>query len=641
VIINVIKEIAQKNISINKENNMRNICFILIALLLSMNVLANNNLRYGIIPRPAQLVELSGSFTLNKKTVVAVDLDNALFKEIADDFILQFKIVSGHDLKITDTSLLPTSNFIELKTTEGLADEAYQLIISPDKIIIKASKANGAFYALQTIYQLLPPEIYGKQIAKRVKWEVPCCEIQDAPHFSYRGLMLDVGRHFMPKDFILKLIDVMSMHKQNMFHWHLTEDQGWRIEIKKYPRLTEIGSFRKESEIGKTGKGDGTPHGGFYTQEEVKEIVEYARKRYVTIIPEIELPGHATAAIASYPHLACIEDTTYEVSTTWGIKKDVFCPKATTFQFFEDVFTELFDLFPSPYYHIGGDECPRDRWKACEHCQDLMRILGLKNEDELQIFFVARMEKFLREQGGKKVIGWDEIIDGGAVPNTVVMAYRGHARAIRAARQNQYTILTPNRWCYLDYYQEDPDTEELCMFLFLPLEKVYNYYPIPDTLEHSQHKYFLGHQGSLWTEYISNTNRAEYMMFPRAIAMSEVGWCSKEQKNWDSFRHKMLKEFSRLDYKEINYSKAFYNVIFNYDRKEPFPKKVALTIDYPEADIYYTLNGKEPTMKSILYTDSILVNEGDVIKTVGFLKNGKTVGKRLEKKFEIKNDVKH
>ncbi|MDD4490835.1 MAG: beta-N-acetylhexosaminidase, partial [Paludibacter sp.] len=401
---------------------MRNVCFILIALLLSVNVLANNSLRYGIIPTPAQLVELPGLFTLNKKTVVAVDLENKLFKEVADDFILQYKIVSGQHLKIVDTSLLPTSNFIELKTTEGLADEAYELIITPDKITIKASKANGFFYGIQTIYQLLPPETYGKKIAKRIKWEVPCCKIQDAPQFSYRGLMLDVCRHFMPKEFIFKFIDMMAMHKQNMFHWHLTEDQGWRIEIKKYPLLTEIGAYRKETQLGttdvKTNKVlDGIPHGGFYTQSDIKEIVEYARKHFITVIPEIELPGHATAAIASYPHLACIEDTTYEVSTTWGIKKDVFCPKATTFQFFEDVFTELFDLFPSPYYHIGGDECPRDRWKECEHCQNLMKILGLKNEDELQIFFVARMEKFLREKGGKKVLGWDEIIDGGAVPN--------------------------------------------------------------------------------------------------------------------------------------------------------------------------------------------------------------------------------
>lgn len=365
---------------------MRNVCFILIALLLSVNVLANNSLRYGIIPTPSQLIELPGSFTLNKKTLVVVDSENKVLKEMADDFILQYKIVSGQNLKIVDTSLLPTSNFIEFKTTEGLADEAYELIITPDKITIKACKANGFFYGIQTIYQLLPPEIYGKKIAKRIKWEVPCCKIQDAPQFSYRGLMLDVCRFFMPKEFILKLIDMMAMHKQNMFHWHLTDDQGWRIEIKKYPRLTEIGAFRTESEIRKSGKKDGIPHGGFYTQEDVKEIVEYARKRYVTVVPEIELPGHATAAIASYPHLACVEDTTYEVSTTWGIKKDVFCPKATTFQFFEDVFTELFDLFPSPYYHIGGDECPRDRWKACEHCQNLMKILGLKNEDELQIF---------------------------------------------------------------------------------------------------------------------------------------------------------------------------------------------------------------------------------------------------------------
>jgi hexosaminidase len=437
----------------------------------------------------------------------------------------------------------------------------------------------------------------------------------------------------MPKELVMKFIDIMSMHKQNFFHWHLTEDQGWRIEIKKYPRLTEIGAFRKESPIGETKEGDGIPHGGFYTQEEVKEVVEYARKRYVTVVPEIELPGHATAAIAAYPELSCFPDRKYEVATMWGIKKDIFCPSATTFSFLEDVFTELIDLFPSPYYHIGSDECPRDRWKESPYCQELMKVLGLENEDQLQIFFVQRMAKFLKEKGGKTVIGWDEILDGGAVPGTIVMSYRGHNPAVRAAQQSMNTIVTANRWNYLDYYQEDPDTEELSMFLFLPLEKVYNYFPIPDTVPQQYHQYFIGQQGSVWAEYIQTPRRAEYMAFPRAVAMSEVAWCTKEDKDWDSFRERMVKGFARLDNKDIHYSKAFYNVIFHFDRKSEFPKKVRLSIDYPGAEVYYTLNGNRPTHYSLVYSDSVTVNQGDIIRAQGFLKNGRKVGKMIEKKF--------
>lgn len=607
---------------------------IFMAMIVASVVVAEDNIRYGIIPKPAQITEMAGEFKIDNKTVVVVNLDNKQFKEIAEDFVLRIKLTSGRNLKIIDhDALLPASNQIILNEIAGMADEAYHLNISPARVIVDATKANGLFYGIQTIYQLLPSQVYGTKVAKSEKWEIPCCEVNDAPCFSYRGIMLDVGRYFMPKELILKFIDVMSMHKQNMFHWHLTEDQGWRIEIKKYPRLTEIGSVRKESPIGKTDKGDGISHGGFYTQEDVKEIVEYARKRYVTVIPEIELPGHALAAIASYPELSCVEDSTYEVATTWGVKKEVYCPKSKTFQFLEDVFTELFELFPSTYYHIGGDECPKDSWKKCKHCQELMKILDLKNEDELQIFFVERIEKFLREKGGKTVIGWDEIIDGGAVPNTVVMAYRGHVRAIKAANQNQYTVLAPNRWCYLDYYQEDPDTEELAMSLFLPLQKVYNYYPIPDTLAPSQRKYILGQEGCVWTEYIQNPRKAEYMTFPRAVAMSEVGWCSKENKDWTSFCQRMIKEFARLDQKDINYSKAFYNVIYNFNRKATFPKNVALSLDYPDTRIHYTTDGKEPTRKSAVFLDSITVNKGDVIKAKGYLENGRQIGKMVEKKF--------
>jgi N-acetyl-beta-hexosaminidase len=613
---------------------LKKIISCVVVMIVCYSVYATDNVRYGIIPQPKSLKEMTGEFKINKHTAIIIPEGDTLVEEIAVDFAARLKTCTGIDIKVlTLPSSGTTPNSIIFKKAEGMGHEEYTLHITPQNIVITATTPNGMYYGIQTIYQLLPAQIYGETKAGGLKWEIPCCEIQDAPMFPYRGLMLDAGRYFMPKELVMKFIDVMSMHKQNFFHWHLTEDQGWRIEIKKYPRLTEIGAFRKESPIGETKEGDGIPHGGFYTQEEVKEVVEYARKRYVTVVPEIELPGHATAAIAAYPELSCFPDRKYEVATTWGIKKDVFCPSATTFRFLEDVFTELFDLFPSPYYHIGGDECPRDRWRESAYCQDLMKVLGLGNEDQLQIFFVQRMAKFLKEKGGKTVIGWDEILDGGAVPGTIVMSYRGHNPAVRAAKQGMNTIVTANRWNYLDYYQEDPDTEELSMFLFLPLEKVYNYFPIPDTVPQQYHPYFIGQQGSVWTEYIQTPRRAEYMTFPRAVAMSEVAWCAKEAKDWGSFRERMVKGFTRLDHKDIHYSKAFYNVIFHFDREADFPKKVRLSIDYPGAQIYYTRDGKEPTARSLAYSDSVTVNQGDVIRARGFLKNGRKVGRTVEKKF--------
>lgn len=590
--------------------------------------------RYSIIPQPQLIVEKEGEFCIDGRTAFLISGSDASFEEVAGNFAEQLRSVSGLKINLKkETSGIP-SKAIVFEKKEGMELEAYSLKVSPKRITISASHPNGLYYGVQTLSQLLPPEIYGKKQMKGIKWAVPCCDIKDAPKFSYRGMMLDVGRYFMPKEFVMKFIDLMAMHKQNMFHWHLTEDQGWRIEIKKYPKLTEIGAWRKETTGYEGTASDNTPHGGFYTQEDIKEVVEYARQRYVTVIPEIELPGHASAAIAAYPELSCFPDRKYEVQTSWGVKKDVFCPNARTFQFLEDVFTELFDLFPSPYYHIGGDECPKDRWKESIYCQDLMKVLGIHTEDELQIFFVQRMDKFLREKGGKTVIGWDEILDGGAVPSTIALSYRGHAPAMRALKRNMYTILTPNRWCYLDYYQEDPEKEEKSQGLFLPLKKVYDYHPVVDSMAVDKHKFVLGVQGSLWGEFVQNPQRAEYMAFPRAVAMSEVGWCAKDNKDWDSFCQRMLKEFKRLDQKKVGYSKAFYNVIFNFDRKEKFPKELTLTLDMPGGIIHYTTDGSVPTTQSPVYSTSMMVKEGDYIRAQGFTRQGKPIGIEVNKVFK-------
>ncbi len=603
----------------------------LITLLLAGSTLAaaaGVPARYGIIPAPRSLEPAEGVFTLKSTTALTVEARDTLFREVAEDFARQVRRTTGY--AILSGAERPRSRII-LRQVDGLGEEAYRLTVAPSEVCVEASAAHGAFYGIQTLCQLLPAEIYGDTRARGVRWQAPCCRIEDEPRFPYRGMMLDVGRYFLPAESVKKFIDLMAMHKQNMFHWHLTEDQGWRIEIRKYPRLTEIGSWRRET-AGYAGreKSDGTPHGGFYTQDDVREIVEYARRRYVTVIPEIELPGHSTAAIAAYPELACFPDRNYEVATTWGIKKDVYCPKGFTFRFLEDVFTELFDLFPSPYYHIGGDECPKERWKECPHCQELMEILGLDDEEQLQTFFVKRIDGFLR-QHGKTVIGWDEILDGGAVESTVALSYRGHAPAARALSRNMYTILAPNRWCYLDYNQQDID--EGGQGLFLPLRKVYDYFPKIDSMPDRSRKYILGLQGCVWGEYIPTSERMEYMAFPRALALAEAGWCDLPDKDWESFRVRMEKGLRRLDAKRVGYCPAYYNVLFLFDREAPYPREVELELDYPGAEIRYTTDGSAPSPSSPRYSAPLAVEKGTRIRACGFTPDGKATGSAVEKTF--------
>lgn len=600
-----------------------------IIFLLALSVLAPAKAepsRYGIIPAPRSIVPAEGAFMLKNTTALVVEARDTLFREVADDFAAQVALTTG--CKLLPGPANPCSRII-LREVAGLGGEAYCLTVAPDEVLVEASFAHGAFYGIQTLCQLFPAAIYGDTRAKGVRWQAPCCRIEDEPHFSYRGMMLDVGRYFMPKETVKKFIDLMAMHKQNMFHWHLTEDQGWRIEIRKYPRLTEIGAWRRET-AGYAGrdKGDGTPHGGFYTQDDVREIVEYARRRYVTVIPEIEIPGHSTAAIAAYPELSCFPEREYEVATTWGVKKEIYCPKAVTFRFLEDVFTELFALFPSPYYHIGGDEAPKDRWKECPCCQNLMTVLGLEDEEQLQTFFVRRIDGFLREHG-KTVIGWDEILDGGAVESTIALSYRGHAPAARAMSRNMYTILTPNRWCYLDYNQQDLD--EGGQGMFLPMRKVYNYFPKIDSMPEQSRKYILGLQGCVWGEYIPTPERMEYMAFPRMLAISEAGWCDLPDKDWESFRIRLEKGLQRLDAKHVGYCPAYYNVIFNFDREAPYPRVVELELDYPGAEIHYTLDGSAPTPASPRYTAPLSVEKGTTIRACGFRNGDKSVGTAVKK----------
>ena len=578
---------------------------------------------YDLVPMPKSLFEAPGEFILDSTTGLLVEDDS--FQEIADDFRAQVARATGFGLS-------GRGGRIVLEKVDGLGKEAYRLQVSPDGIRIEATEVNGAFYGLQTLLQLLPAEIYGKARAKGVKkWTVPCCTIEDEPAFWYRGTLFDCGRFFFPKEEIMKFIDLMAMHKQNMFHWHLTEDQGWRIQIDKYPRLTEVGAWRKET-AWHSGIGNGIPHGGFYTKDDIREVVEYARRRCVTVIPEVEIPGHSTAAMAAYPELSCFPDSTYEVGTRWGIWKNIYAPTATTFRFLEDVFTELFELFPSPLYHIGGDEAPKDAYRQSAYCQDLMTVLGVESEEELQTFFVKRMGDFLRRHG-KTVIGWDEILDGGALDDPIAMSYRGHAPCAKGIQRGIRVILTPNRWCYLDNKQED-QADDVAQEIFMPLKKVYNYYPVVDSLADLSAKYIVGYETCLWTEYVPDNATAEYQAFPRNVAAAEVGWTARSNKDWESFRLRMPKVLRRLDMKDVAYCPVFHDVIFDYDRNLDFPKPMNLELDDPAGEVHYTLDGSEPTIRSPRYDGvPFQVDRGSVIKARGFVK-GKPIGKVVTKTFQ-------
>ncbi len=507
-----------------------------------------------IIPEPQQLIMGGDEFKLHKNTVVVYD-NNEELKQQASYFA--DLVVNSFGIKINTSTLKNSkeSNVIILKLIPGSNDndqEAYKLIIKEEKVIIEANSPRGTFYALQSLYQIF---LSNKLTIDHDNMQVmiPTLEIVDKPQFPYRGMHLDVCRHMFPVEFIKKYIDILAFYKFNTFHWHLTEDQGWRIEIKKYPKLTEVGSWRKETLVGHYGKEtpqyDGKKYGGFYTQDEVREVVAYATERQITVIPEIEMPGHSLAALASYPELGCTEGP-YEVATTWGVFEDIYCTKEQTFEFLENVLLEVMDLFPSTYIHIGGDEAPKARWKECSTCQATIKREGLNDEHELQSYFIQRMEKFLNSHG-RSIIGWDEILEGGLAPNATVMSWRGTEGGIAAAKDGHDAIMTPGSHCYFDHYQANKETEPLAIGGFTTLEKVYSYNPIPEELNAEEAKHILGAQGNVWTEYMETTDYVEYMILPRMAALSEVVWTG--DKNWPLFKNKIETHFGIYDKLGYNY----------------------------------------------------------------------------------------
>ncbi len=526
---------------------------ILILFTIPVSFCATAQKNITIVPRPVELTVHSGTFRLDHSTTIIAP-GNAKH----DAAMLNYYLKKFYNLSLPEKNISTgkaAKNVIILgliKPGEGKTDE-YDMTIDRDKINIEAINDTALFYGIQTLLQLLPAD---KNSTGNPQFEIPQLTIKDYPRFQYRGMHLDVSRHFFGVDDIKKYIDYLAYQKFNTFHWHLTDDQGWRIEIKRYPKLTSVGGFRNGTIIGHypgTGN-DGKRYGGFYTQDEVKEIVKYAKDRYITIIPEIEMPGHSSAAIAAYPQLSCFPNestaipanTTWsgsrtgkQVQQTWGIFEDVYCPSDYTFKFLENVLDEVMQLFPSKYIHIGGDECPKDTWKRSPFCQQLIKEKGLKDEEGLQSYFISTIEKYLNSKG-KTIIGWDEILEGGLAPNATVMSWRGEKGGVAAAEQHHNVIMTPMDYTYIQQPEDSSSSRD-----FLPLEKVYNYEPVPSDLTPQQAKYVLGAQGCFWSEYSPDMDDLEQKLFPRLSALSEVLWSPKENKNWDTFSQELPDIYKR------------------------------------------------------------------------------------------------
>ncbi|WP_262914557.1 glycoside hydrolase family 20 protein [Pontibacter vulgaris] len=596
---------------------------------------SNQPEKISIIPQPLKLTEQKGSFILSAGTKIYTDPKNEELKKIAQSLAKDIQHTAGFQPEvISKKPKTKAANLIFLtlhNAPDSLGEEGYTLQVQPKRITLAANKANGIFLGTQTIRQLLPV----KKAALTVS--IPALEITDKPRYNWRGMHLDVTRHFQPVEFVKKYIDYLAMHKMNTFHWHLTDDQGWRIEIKKYPKLIEVGAWRDSTMIGhywdlpQTYKKE--RHGGFYTQEQIREVVKYAQERYINVVPEIEMPGHALAALTAYPELSCTGGP-FKVESKWGIFPDVFCAgNEQTFAFLEGVLSEVMDLFPSKIIHVGGDESPKTRWKVCPKCQARINNENLKDEHELQSYFVQRMEKFVNKNG-RTIIGWDEILEGGLAPNAYVMSWRGTKGGIAAAKQKHYVVMTPGTHLYFDHYQGERDLEPIAIHGYSTLQNVYSFEPTPADLSADEKKYILGAQANLWTEYIPTQEHVEYMIMPRISALSEVLWIPAQKKNWEDFKIRMQQQYKRYDAMGVNYSRSAFNVrqqlqVDTLNRSV----EVKFLTDAADEKIYYTLDGTEPTTASHLYTKPFVLKQSAVIKAASFA-DGKVVGKVSTKHFD-------
>ncbi len=548
-----------------------------------------------IIPQPVRIVRVGGEFELNRETKIVVNEEAGRgAAAILNELLTRHH---GFGLAFSDGADIQNSiTFSQPSPADDLGDEGYFLGIRPGRIQIVGSE-RGMFYAVNSLAQLLP---VGFQTAATI----PAADIFDAPRFVYRGMHMDVARHFMKVEFVKKFIDLLSRYKFNYFHWHLTDDQGWRIEIKKYPRLTEIGSRRRESMVGRSERpyvGDRIPVEGYYTQEDIREVVAFAKSRYITVIPEIEMPGHSAAALAAYPELGCRAGYKYQVQTTWAASTNILCPTQRTFEFIADVVAEVVGLFPdSPYIHIGGDEVKQDQWRESGYVTALKRSKGLNSEPDMNAWFIRQAGRLVNAHE-KSIIGWDEIVEGGAPPDAVVMSWRGEEGGIAAARAGHKVIMTPSTFTYFDHPQGDPEFEPPGLGPQINLRKVYEYEPIPKTMSEADAKFVMGAQGCVWTEFIKTPRDVEYMAFPRALALAEVLWSKKNRRNYDGFVDRLANEFPRLDRDNVNYRipapAGLGDRRFSISEKAVVDLKSAV----PNGNIYYTVDGTDPDADSCLY----------------------------------------
>ncbi|MBZ0198529.1 MAG: family 20 glycosylhydrolase [Ignavibacteriaceae bacterium] len=615
--------------------------FLLAAMLITPQVIhsktiTSEKIMIKIIPRPEKVLLREGSFTLDANTKIVDQSSAKLFDGTIKYLIEKISGATGYKLQTADSPTKTTSIiFLENKK---LLQEAYHLVVEKDKIIVHSSSAEGAFYAVQSLLQLMPPQIFSNK-KEAVVWNIPCINIEDAPRYKWRGMQLDVSRHFFPKEFIKNYIDYIAMYKLNRFHWHLVDDQGWRIEIKKYPKLTDIGAWRVDREDmswrerERQKDGEVPTYGGFYTQEDIKEIVAYAADRHVEILPEIEMPAHVLSALSAYPELSCTGGPFTVPPGTYWPNIDIYCAgKEKTFEFLEDVLNEVIELFPCKYIHIGGDEADKTEWKKCPDCQRRIKEEGLRDEAELQSYFIKRIEKFLISKN-KRLIGWDEILEGGLAPEATVMSWRGMQGGIDAAKQGHDVIMTPMDYCYFNFYQGKPEFEPEAFGGFLPLKTVYQFEPTPAELSATEAEHVLGGQANLWTEFIGSPDIAEYMIFPRIAALAEVDWTQKELRDWKSFQSRINHQFEIYENMGVHYSKSLYTVYItpkpDENRSELF---AALETESSLPEIYYSTDGTEPGLASLKYNEPVKIENSITLKAISFI-NGIATSRISEQKF--------
>ncbi len=567
-----------------------------------------------IIPRPQDYQAGRDRFTLTKQTTILVDPGHPELLSVGEYLAEHLRRATGLPLPLAETSEVGQAESVIVLTTQGVVEdigtEGYTLVVERERVTIRALQPAGVFYGVQSLRQLLPPEIESRTLVKNVKWSVPELRLQDRPHFPWRGMLLDCCRHFMDKEFVKRYIDLLAYHKMNRFHWHLTEDQGWRIEILKYPRLTEIGAWRKTPA--------GEPYGGYYTQDEIREVVAYAASRYVTVVPEIEMPGHSVAALAAYPELSCRGEP-LEVETRWGVHKDVYCAGNTEiFPFLEDVLTEVMELFPGAYIHIGGDECPKARWRECDKCQAVIAAEGLTDENELQSWFIQHIERFL-DAHGRKLIGWDEILEGGLSPGATVQSWRGKAGAVAAAEQGHDAIVSPTSHAYFDYDIGVTD-----------LRQVLSFDPVPAELSAGEHHYILGGECNMWSERAPQET-VDSKVFPRLLAMAERLWRATDDPAYDEFYRRVRYHYRRLELLGVSYGPEARPLTLR-PAFDPAANQFVVTLQAaePGLEVHYSLDRSEPTLSSPRYAEAIRFHETTLVRARAF-RDGYPYGAPVEK----------